>query len=141
MLHTTGMLMKTEAVDLFEADAIKSMRENFGVYLSFIDMFAPCVVGDNVWNAKPNPLDKVVREGARLDTVLTVSDEAFILLCFKNYSAKWKAEAELEINARKQRKKNKKVSFVWTIYVFVDVTTTNSSPPLRCNYPLMPPEI
>lgn len=55
--------MKTEATDLFEADATNIMRGNSGVHTNFIDMFAPCAVGDTTWNTKLDPFDKVVQEG------------------------------------------------------------------------------
>lgn len=111
-LSGTGLLTKSEGTDMFDEGVVESMRGNSGVYMHFIDMFAPCIVGDAVWNAKPNPLDRVVQQGARLDTVLTVSDEAFMLLCFRNYSAKWKGEVLLELEQRKRKNADYNVSFV-----------------------------
>lgn len=47
---------------------------------------------------------------AHLETVLTISNDAFMLLCFKKYLTKWKAEAKLAIEEWKQKRKSKKVS-------------------------------
>ena len=55
-------------------------------YIKFISHFAPALTGVAFWNN--NKMIKPVSE------LLTVTDEAFILICIINYSATWKAQEQ-----------------------------------------------
>ena len=61
-------------------------RESRDDYIKFISHFAPALTGVAFWNN--NKMIKPVSE------LLTVSDEAFLLLCIINYSATWKAQQQ-----------------------------------------------
>ena len=73
------------------------MRQNQVHYISLIDVFAPCIVSKSVWN------DDALMAAYCGDNqhnfqehVLTISDEAFLLLVLVNYVACWTAEFQLE---------------------------------------------
>ena len=75
--------MSDEACDIMQS-ALLFQRENSNEYIKFISHFAPALTGVTFWNS--NKGTKPVSE------LLTVTDEAFILLCIINYSATWKAQ-------------------------------------------------
>ena len=64
--------------------ALMFHRVNSKEYIKFISHFAPALTGVTFWNK--NKMTKPVSE------LLTVTDEAFLLLCIINYSATWKAQ-------------------------------------------------
>ena len=66
--------------------AIMFHRVSSNDYIKFISHFAPAITGVAFWNN--NKTIKPVSE------LLTVSDEAFLLLCIINYSATWKAQQQ-----------------------------------------------
>ena len=57
------------------------MRKDKRTYFDFLELFAPAIVGKNKWRAnwKLHPFGEC----------LTVSDEAFIILCNENFKLKW----------------------------------------------------
>ena len=74
------------------------MRQNQVHYISLMDVFAPCIVSSSVlWNN-----DALMAEycGDNQDNlqeyILTISDEAFMLLVLVNYAARWAAELQME---------------------------------------------
>lgn len=73
------------------------MRKNMTHYVEFLDMFAPSVVTSRVWN------DDLLVEAAcngglgAFEQLLTVTDEAFILLAMSNYVTRWYAEIDKDI--------------------------------------------
>ena len=73
------------------------MRQNQVHYIALMDVFAPCVVSSSVWN---NDALMAKYCGDNQDNfqeyVLTVSDEAFMLLVLVNYAARWAAELQME---------------------------------------------
>jgi hypothetical protein len=71
--------------------ALMFHRESRDDYIKFISHFAPALTGVTFWNN--NKLTKPVSE------LLTVTDEAFILLCLINYSATWKAQEKQKSGA------------------------------------------
>ena len=70
------------------------MRQNIVNYTVFIDDYAPCVVSSRVWNNNANMEDFCSTTDPVLfnDKVLSQSDEAFMLLVFINYVARWEQE-------------------------------------------------
>ena len=66
-------------------------RVNSDEYINFISHFASALTGVTFWNN--NKMTKPVSE------LLTVTDEAFILLCIINYSATWKAQEQQKSGA------------------------------------------
>ena len=63
---------------------IQDLRESKdNKYLIFLKIMAEPLVGSRVWRS-------CFKNGiGQLDDVLTSSNEAFILLCCKNYASKW----------------------------------------------------
>ena len=72
-----------EACNIMQS-ALMFHRVNSKEYIKFISHFAPALTGVTFWNK--NKMTKPVSE------LLTVTDEAFLLLCIINYSATWKAQ-------------------------------------------------
>ena len=62
---------------------------NAAVYASFLDKFAPCVVGKTKWKLAEAHLQLVVNKKETLDSFFSVTDESFLLLCMKNYRSRW----------------------------------------------------
>jgi hypothetical protein len=74
------------------------MRQNqVHHYISVIDVFAPCIISNSVWN-----VDALMaaycgdNQHNFQEHVLTISDEACLLLVLVNYAARWTAEIQLE---------------------------------------------
>jgi hypothetical protein len=71
------------------------MRENICYYAQIIDTYAPCIVGNSRWN---NIVNMEETHCATTDTkvwskkILSISDEAFILMCLINYGKRWFGE-------------------------------------------------
>ena len=59
-------------------------RVNSDEYIKFISQFASALVGNTFWNNNKTLIP--------ISELLTVTDEAFILLCIINYSATWRAQ-------------------------------------------------
>lgn len=65
-------------------------------YAIFIDKFASAVVGNKNWGRnKDNPMTEVIEGNKCFNDLMTVSDEAFINVCFRNYRERWFEEAHL----------------------------------------------
>ena len=77
--------MSDEACDIMQS-ALMFHRVNSDEYINFISHFASALTGVTFWNN--NKMTKPVSE------LLTVTDEAFILLCIINYSATWKVQEQ-----------------------------------------------
>jgi hypothetical protein len=73
------------------------MQQNQVHYIALMDIFAPCIVSSSVWN---NDALMAKYCGDNQDNlqeyVLTISDEAFMLLVLVNYAARWAAELQME---------------------------------------------
>ena len=70
------------------------MRKNMVHYVQLIDLYAPCVVSKRAWNNEAN-MAAYCGSSNRLFVerfVLSISDEAFLLVVLDNYSAHWQAE-------------------------------------------------
>jgi hypothetical protein len=69
------------------------MRTNMVHYVQLIDLYAPCVVSKRAWNNEAN-MAAYCGSSHRLFErfVLSISDEAFLLVVLDNYSARWQAE-------------------------------------------------
>jgi hypothetical protein len=69
------------------------MRDNLVHYVHLIDIYAPCIVGHSAWNDKATMM-RYCRGNAALfnEFVLSISDEAFLLLVLLNYTATWMSE-------------------------------------------------
>jgi hypothetical protein len=81
------------------------MRQNQVHYISLIDVFAPCIVSNSVWNDNALTVAYCGNNQQNIqEHVLTISDEAFLLLVLVNYAARWTAEIQLE---------SKSVSLCW----------------------------
>jgi hypothetical protein len=74
---------RNEATNIMQS-ALAFHRVNSDEYITFISHFAPALTGVTFWNK--NRMTKPISE------LLTVTDEAFLLLCLINYSATWKAQ-------------------------------------------------
>jgi hypothetical protein len=77
-----------------ELQRMLEMRDNCLFYSEFIDYYAPAVVGSQVWNDDANMKAHCSTNDIRTfgKKVLTVSDEAFILLVMVNAAPRWMAE-------------------------------------------------
>jgi hypothetical protein len=79
------------------------LRRNMGNYIPFLYVFAPRVVGGKRWNTSLENWEKLCegsskamsqhdRPSCNFDQLLSVSDEAFLLLVIDNYIGPWHAE-------------------------------------------------
>jgi hypothetical protein len=66
------------------AMTLKQNPINADTYIKFYIYFGPALTGVTFWNNNKNT--------KMADELLTISDEAFIHLCFINYSVTWKAQ-------------------------------------------------
>ena len=67
--------------DIFRIDDVLQMRKDKVTYFPFLELFGPAVVGKNKW--------KRHRRHRPFGKCLTVSDEAFIILCYENFKLVW----------------------------------------------------
>ena len=104
-----------------DIDKLLMMRKNCGFYSEILDMYAPAIVSAKVWNNEANMkaycgTDDPKEFGKH---VLTLSDEAFLLLVLINYSAHWYSEIQ-----KKQRR------YVWGVdchYAIIARLSSNST--------------
>lgn len=70
------------------------MRKNICFYAQILDQFAPCLVLAKNWNndMKMNLYCCTTDQKLWQQHVLSVSDEAFLVLVLLNYSKRWYAE-------------------------------------------------
>ena len=100
------------------------MRDNICYYAQIIDTYAPCIVGSSKWNNIINMENHCATTDRKVwsKKILSISDEAFILLCLINYGKRWFAElvkTEKMVSASdwSVTEKNKKLtSFVVTCW-------------------------
>ena len=77
--------------------ALLTMRSNIVNYVHVIDIYAPCVVKSSIWNRDAIMTQYCGDNASNFhEYVLSISDEAFLLLVLINYSATWMAEIEDE---------------------------------------------
>lgn len=69
------------------------MRNNMIHYVKLIDAYAPCVVSSRAWNNEAN-MGAYCGLNANMfeRKVLSISDEAFLLVVLINYAARWQWE-------------------------------------------------
>ena len=79
---------------------------NAAVYASFLDKFAPCVVGKTKWKLAEAHLQLVVNKKETLDSFFSVTDESFLLLCMKNYRSRWMWEFRNQSKDQENRVSN-----------------------------------
>jgi hypothetical protein len=67
------------------------MRKNICHYAQILDTYAPCIVNNTRWNDDVNMEAHCTTSDRKLwnKKILTISDEAFILLCLINYGKRW----------------------------------------------------
>jgi hypothetical protein len=69
------------------------MHTNMVHYAQLIDLYAPCVVSKRAWNNEANMAAYCGSSNRLFERfVLSISDEAFLLVVLDNYSACWQAE-------------------------------------------------
>lgn len=70
------------------------MRNNICHYAQIIDLYAPCIVGSSKWNNDFNMNSYCTTTDLTVwsNKILSLSDEAFLLLCLINYGKRWFAE-------------------------------------------------
>lgn len=75
------------------------MRENLVYYVHLIDIYAPCIVGKSKWNDIANMTRYCGNNEQQFnDHVLSISDEAFLLVVLFNYTETWMSEVEQNIS-------------------------------------------
>ena len=73
------------------------MQSNIVNYVLVIDIYAPSVVKSSIWNRNAIMMQYCGDNAPYLhECVLSISDEAFLLLVLIHYSATWMAEIEDE---------------------------------------------
>ena len=74
------------------------MRADICHYCAILDMYAPCIVSYRTWNDDANMNRYCCTTDLKLFNahVLSVSDEAFLLLVLINGGARWMAEIKRE---------------------------------------------
>ena len=87
------------------------MRDNICYYAQIIDTYAPCIVGSSRWNNVVNMENHCATTDRKVwsKKILSISDEAFILLCLINYGKRWFAEL---VKAEKMVRKKSLLLFV-----------------------------
>ena len=80
-----------------DIDYMLQLRQNQVHYTTLIDVFAPCIVSNSMWNDDAL-MAKYCGDNQYnfQEHVLTISDEAFLLLVLVNYAARWTAELQLQ---------------------------------------------
>ncbi len=70
------------------------MRDNICYYVQIIDTYAPCIVSSSKWNDIINMENHCATTDWKVwsKKILSISDEAFILLCLINNGKRWFAE-------------------------------------------------
>ena len=69
------------------------MRKNMVHYVQLIDSYAPCVVSKRAWNNEANMAAYCGSNNRCFECfVLSISDEAFLLVVLDNYATRWQAE-------------------------------------------------
>lgn len=83
----------------FSTTTLLEMRKNICFYAQILDQFAPCLVLAKYWNndMKMNLYCCTTDQKLWAQHVLSVSDEAFLILVLLNYSKRWFAEKSLDI--------------------------------------------
>jgi hypothetical protein len=77
----------------FNVPYMLEMRTNMVHYVQLIDLYAPCVVSKRAWNNEANMAAYCGSSNRLFERfVLSISDEAFLLVVLDNYSARWQAE-------------------------------------------------
>ena len=62
-------------------------------YVQLIDLYAPCVVSRRAWNNESNMAAYCGANASMFERkVLSISDEAFLIVVLINYAARWHAE-------------------------------------------------
>ena len=89
----------------WEIEQLLQMRDNLCHYARIIDTYAPCVVGVSRWNNHVNMDAYCATSDRKLwnDKILSISDEAFILVCLINYGKRWYAQ---DIKAERKVRNN-----------------------------------
>ena len=74
-----------------EIEYLLRMRQNICHYAEVLDTYGPCVVRSTRWNNDSNMelYCTTTDRKAWSENIMTISDEAFILLCLVNYSRRW----------------------------------------------------
>ena len=74
-----------------------ALRNNLVQYVHLIDIYGPCVVGAGCWNNADN-MERYCGNNASLfnERILSLSDEAFLLVVLINYTAEWMWKIEME---------------------------------------------
>lgn len=67
------------------------MRKNMTNYVAFLNRFAPKVITSRRWNNSTLVEDACKGSPHALDKLLSVSDEAFMLVVMENYVEQWHA--------------------------------------------------
>ena len=77
-----------------ETAYLLEMRKNICHYAQIIDTYAPCIITSARWNDDVNMEANCTTTDRRVwnKKILSISDEAFILLCLINYGKRWFAE-------------------------------------------------
>jgi hypothetical protein len=70
---------------------VLGMRKNMTNYVAFLNRFAPRVVTSRRWNNSTLVEDACKGGPGAFDTLLSVSDEAFMLVVMENYVESWHA--------------------------------------------------
>ena len=83
-------------------------RKNTTNYVAFIYRFAPVLVSDHIWNDSKKMHEALMNN--RFDNILTVSDEAFMLVVMDNYIDPWHEKMLL------QKDKEERVSTINVYY-------------------------
>jgi hypothetical protein len=77
-----------------ETRYLLKMRDNICYFAQIIGTYAPCIVGSSKWNNIINMANHCATTDRKVwsKKILSISDEAFILLCLINYGKRSFAE-------------------------------------------------
>jgi hypothetical protein len=81
-----------------ETTYLLQLRKNICHYAQILDTYAPCIVNSTRWNNDVNMAEYCTTSDRKVwnQKILSISDEAFLLLCLLNYGKRWFQECVKE---------------------------------------------
>jgi hypothetical protein len=95
MVETYCTVASKDGDDQHRWEFLTQLRSNMVQYVPFLHRFAPCVISKKKWKRLSGM--ETLGDGRSYDAfddILSVSDEAFIVLVLLNYSERWLAEGQ-----------------------------------------------
>jgi hypothetical protein len=82
----------TDIYEPGEQASLLQLQGHQNSYMGFITMYAVSIAGVHEWNGFAQKVKSVSQRQGDFNNILTLSDEAFLVLCLVTYQAKWCTE-------------------------------------------------